>query len=86
MYINADPAKSETLTLQRKLVDVESPAEVHDNLDVSVLQRTPNDLIHLIRKLRWMGMENEAKIMETELSICRVTPGDNVIGGPRDTD
>lgn len=65
---------------------MESSVKVHDDLDVSLQHRTANEMIHLIRKLRWMEMESEAKIMEAQLAICRVTPGDNVIGGPRDTD
>lgn len=60
--------------------------KVPQSLDVSVEQRAPNELIHLIRKLRWMGMEDEAKIMEAQVAACRSPPRDNVIGGPRDTD
>jgi hypothetical protein len=50
----------------------------------SVAQRTPNELIHLIHKLRWMGMEDDAKIMEAQLAACGVPPEGNVIGDPRD--
>jgi hypothetical protein len=42
--------------------------------------------IHLIRKLRWMGMEDEAKIMQAQLAAYRVSLGNSVIGGPTDTD
>jgi hypothetical protein len=45
-------------------------------------QRTQNELIHLNRKLRWMGMEEQARIMQAQLADSRVTAGDNVIGGP----
>jgi len=62
-----------------------SPVKVQ-SLDVSAEQRTPTELIHLIRKLRWIGMEDEAKIVEAQLAACRDPPGGNVIGGPRDTD
>jgi hypothetical protein len=65
---------------------MESPVKVRENLDVSVQYRTPNELIHLIRKLRWMGMDDEAKAMQTQLARCHNPPGDNVIAGPRDTD
>jgi|307.fasta_scaffold878565_1 hypothetical protein len=52
----------------------------------SMQSRGPNELVHLIRKLRWMGMEDEAKIVQEHLAACHPPPGDNVIGGPTDTD
>jgi len=63
-----------------------SPASAHERADVASQHRTPNELIHLIRKLRWMGMADEATAVETQLAACGVSPGDNVIAGPRDTD
>lgn len=65
---------------------MQGPVKMPRSLDVGVEQRTPNELIHLIRKLRWVGMEDEAKVMEAQLAACRDRPGDNVISGPRDTD
>jgi hypothetical protein len=65
---------------------MQGPLKVPENSDVSAEQRAPDELIYLIRKLRWMGMEDEAKIMEAQVAACRIPPGDNVIGGPRDTD
>jgi hypothetical protein len=44
--------------------------------DVSSQHQTPDELIHLIRKLRWMGMEDEAKIVEAQLAVCLVPPAD----------
>jgi hypothetical protein len=41
-------------------------------------------LIHLTRKLRWMGMNAEAERVQLELS--EVTPAGGVITSPRDTD
>ena len=35
--------------------------------DDSAEQQTSNDLVKLIRKLRWMGMENEAERVQVEL-------------------
>ena len=40
-------------------------------LDGSAEQRASNDIIRLIRKLRWMRMEDEAKCVETELMQLR---------------
>ncbi len=40
----------------------------------------------LIRKLRWMGMEEEAERAQTELAECGFRPADSVLAAPRDTD
>ena len=54
--------------------------------DASVEQRASNDLIRLIRKLRWMGMDDEAKRVQTELKQRDVPAEDSVLARPRDTD
>ena len=43
-----------------------------------------NELIKLIRKLRWMGMEEEAERAETALR--GISPADSVLATPSDTD
>jgi hypothetical protein len=48
--------------------------------------RTSNELVKLIRKLRWMGMEEEAERAQDELSVRRVAAADSVVASPRDTD
>lgn len=63
-----------------------SPGNAHEQADVAWQDRTPDELIHLICKLRWMGMEDEATAVETQLAACGVLPADNVIACPRDTD
>ena len=45
-----------------------------------------NDLTVRIRKLRWMGMEDEAKELEQELKSSPVTETDSVLAAPRNTD
>jgi hypothetical protein len=45
-----------------------------------------NELIKLIRKLRWMGMEEEAKKAQAELAQCGERPADSVLATSRDTD
>jgi len=45
-----------------------------------------NDLIKRIRKLRWMGMEEEAKRLQAELTRQSAAAGDSVIATPRETD
>jgi hypothetical protein len=54
--------------------------------DVSPEQRASNELIQLIRKLRWMGMEDEVKQAQKALTLCPSGPADSGIAGPRDTD
>lgn len=54
--------------------------------DCSAEQRTSNELVKRIRKLRWMGMEEEAKRAQDELSARPVAVADSVVSSPRDTD
>jgi hypothetical protein len=51
----------------------------------SAEQQASNKLIELIRKLRWMGLEEEAARVEAELSQRRVAT-DTVVAVPRETD
>jgi hypothetical protein len=44
-----------------------------------------NDLVKRIRKLRWMGMEDEAERLQAELTR-KCAAADSVIATPRDTD
>lgn len=47
-------------------------------------QRDPRELVQMIRKLRWMGLEDEERQLVSELNTnCLV---ECVIGDPRDTD
>lgn len=54
--------------------------------DVSSQQRTSNELVKLIRKLRWMGMEEEAERVQTKLARSDVGPADSVLAESRETD
>lgn len=62
--------------------------EVHlatrERPDVSVEERTANDLVKRIRKLRWMGMDEEA--WQMQIVLRRIEPGDALLAGPCDTD
>jgi len=50
-------------------------------------QRVSNELVTLIHKLRWMGLEEEAKRAEDELTVRQAAAGvDSVIAVPRETD
>jgi hypothetical protein len=49
-------------------------------------QRASNELVKLIRKLRWMRMEEEAKKAENQLILCDVPAADTVVARSRETD
>ena len=49
-------------------------------------QRTSNELVKLIRKLRWMGMEEEARKVENQLTLCDLPAEDSVVAASRETD
>jgi hypothetical protein len=49
-------------------------------------QRTANELVKLIRKLRWMGLEREAEKVENQLILREVQAADSVIAASRETD
>lgn len=44
------------------------------------------DLTVRIRKLRWMGMEDEARALERELKSAPAIETDSVLAAPRNTD
>jgi hypothetical protein len=49
-------------------------------------RQASNELVKQIRKLRWMGLEEEAQRVEDELILRRVAAADSVIAVPRETD
>lgn len=56
----------------------------HELPDVSAEQRAANELVKMIRKLRWVGMEREAKRLQGVLAGSE--RADTVIAEPRETD
>jgi TolA-binding protein len=54
--------------------------------DSSSTDKAPDELIQLIRKLRWMGMEDEAKGLQQELTRRHATTADSVLATPAETD
>jgi hypothetical protein len=52
--------------------------------DVAGEQKAACDLVKRIRKLRWMGMEEEAERLQVELRGIR--QADSVLAAPADTD
>jgi hypothetical protein len=52
--------------------------------DVSAEQRTLSEITKRIRKLRWMGMEDEAAL-QMRLARCHVQSADSLLAAPSDT-
>jgi predicted ArsR family transcriptional regulator len=59
--------------------------EQQEPADVSSRQHA-NELVKLIRKLRWMGMQEEAERVQMRLAQCPVPAADSVLATPHDTD
>jgi hypothetical protein len=64
---------------------MEGPLEQQKPPDGSARQQA-NELIRLIRKLRWMGMEEEAVRVQRKLAQCGIRPADSVLAASRETD
>jgi hypothetical protein len=52
--------------------------------EVAARQRVRNEFIKCIRKLRWIGLEEEAKRLQIELR--GIEPAISALPGPQDTD
>ncbi len=63
---------------------MEIPFGQGTQFDVSAQQRASNQFVHLIRKLRWIGMDDEAEQVLAQLTTFR--PTETVIAGPWATD
>jgi hypothetical protein len=60
---------------------------IHEHYQAPALsaeEQMSSDLVRRIRKLRWMGMQQEAE--ELQMMLCRVPHDDCVVVVPRDTD
>lgn len=51
-----------------------------------VLAERSNECVRLIRKLRWIGMDDEAERVSAQLSAWPSRPTETVIAGPWATD
>jgi hypothetical protein len=52
--------------------------------EVTPETRAATELIKRIRKLRWIGMDEEADLLQLQLESCCVAPA--VVAAPHDTD
>jgi|HubBroStandDraft_1064217.scaffolds.fasta_scaffold717796_1 hypothetical protein len=55
-------------------------------VDFSEPESTSNELVKLIRKLRWIGMDEEAQRLEQKLAQQRTETDDTVLARSGETD
>jgi len=60
------------------------PSTAQRQPEISTERQTASQLVKRIRKLRWMGMEDEAKRLQAALD--RIDHAECVLAAPRDTD
>ena len=63
---------------------MEDPSDVRERPEVAVAERTPSELVNLIKKLRWIGMEEEAA--RVQVLLLRADAAATLLAGPWDTD
>jgi hypothetical protein len=63
----------------------QQPRAHQNTADAAATQRGSNELVKLIRKLRWIGMEKEAAPLEAELTR-RQAAADSVVAMSGETD
>lgn len=54
--------------------------------DVLPEQRASRELVKRIRKLRWIGMEQEQEAQRLQTALCRGERAHSVLTGPHETD
>lgn len=85
----ADASSRDRGSLQkiRGRMPMQGQPEQHTSSSIiAVRQRTSNELVRLIRKLRWARMEKEAQVLAEELKRRCATDTISVISQPRETD
>jgi hypothetical protein len=58
----------------------------HKTPDQPAAESTPSDLLKLVHKLRWAGMEEEAERLLKKLKQGQAPPHDSVVPAPTETD
>jgi hypothetical protein len=58
----------------------------HRLLDITPEQKAAPEVVKLIRKLRWIGMEREAEQLQTALGGFALDERASVLAGPHSTD
>jgi hypothetical protein len=63
---------------------MEDPSDIGGRREVALAERTPAELVNLIKKLRWIGMEEEA--VRIQILLRRADAAATLLAGPWDTD
>jgi hypothetical protein len=63
---------------------MEDPPDIVERPEVAFAERTPGELVSLIKKLRWIGLEEEAA--RIQILLRRADAAANLLSGPWDTD
>ncbi len=63
---------------------MENSFDLRERQDVPVGERTSSELVNLVKKLRWIGMEEEAE--QVQIVLRRVDSSATLLAGPWDTD
>lgn len=63
---------------------MEDPSDIGGRPEVALAERTPAELVNLIKKLRWIGMEEEAA--RIQILLRRADAAATLLAGPWDTD
>jgi hypothetical protein len=60
------------------------PIDTTERTELALAERTPNELVNLVKKLRWLGMEEEAA--QVQVLLRQADAAATVLAGPWDTD
>jgi len=56
------------------------------SVEATAEEPQPDQVVKLIRKLRWIGMDEEAQKLQRELTLRDAAPADSVVATPGETD
>ena len=65
---------------------MKEPQAKYRFLDITPEQKAAREVVKLIRKLRWIGMEREAEQLQTALSGFPSDKRASLLAGPHSTD
>jgi hypothetical protein len=77
-------SKNQKQENERGGTTVEDFLDVVDRSQVPIAERTPSELVNLIKKLRWIGLEEEAA--QIQILLRRANAAATLLAGPYDTD
>jgi len=63
---------------------MEDSLDIVERSQVPIAERTPSELVNLIKKLRWIGLEEEAA--QVQVLLRRTNAAATLLAGPYDTD